>query len=248
MVFHPYNQPLRQKITLKIHKSAISEKDDIKYLGIMIDSTLTWKTHIENVSTKISKSIGLFYKIRHFVNLKIMRTLYYSLTYPYLIYAIEVWGSADITHLNRLLILQKRIVRLITFADKRFDDFSFAPSDPLFFKLEILKISDIFKMMVSKFIFKCLNKTNPVNFHFWYNSTSQVHNHNTRSKSVDIDNSVLTRTLFIPIARTTHYGLKLLKVQGPKIWNKLSPLLRINTSINSFIKELKKKSISEYNY
>ena len=44
-----------------------------------------------------------------------------------------------------------------------------------------------------------------------------------------------------------HYGLKLLKVQGPKIWNKLPPSLRINTSINSFIKELKKNLINLYN-
>ena len=248
VVFHPYNKPLRQKITLKIHKSAISEKDHVKYLGIMIDSTLTWKVHIDNVSTKISKSIGLLYKIRHFVNLKIMRTLYYSLVYPYLIYAIEVWGSADITHLNRLLILQKRLVRLITFSDKRLDDYSFTTSDPIFFKLKIHKINDIFKIMVSKFIFNCLNKTNPVNFHSWYNTTSQIHNHNTRSKSIDIDNSIITRTLFIPVARTTHYGLKLLKVQGPKIWNKLPPSLRTKDTVsNSFMKELKIFLINEYN-
>ena len=95
VVFHPYNKPISHKITLKIHKRAISEKNHIKYLGILIDSTLTWKAHIDNVSTKISKSIGLLYKIRHYVNLKIMRTLYHSLVYPYLTYAIEVWGSAD---------------------------------------------------------------------------------------------------------------------------------------------------------
>ena len=80
---------------------------------------------------KFPTSIGLLYKIRPFVNLKIMRTLYYSLVYPYLLYAIEVWGSADITHLNRLLILQKRLVRLITFSDKRLDDYSFTTSDPI---------------------------------------------------------------------------------------------------------------------
>ena len=101
--------------------------------------------------------------------------------------------------------------------------------------------------MISKFIFKCLNKTNPANFHYWYKLTSEVHNHNTRSKSIDIDNSITTRTLFIPIARTSHYGLKLLKVQGPKIWNNLPPLLRINDSLNSFIKELKKILLNAYN-
>ena len=73
VVFHPYNKPLQQNITLIINKNAITEKDHVKYLGVIIDSTLTWKNHINNVSSKISKSIGLLYKIRHFVNIKIMK-------------------------------------------------------------------------------------------------------------------------------------------------------------------------------
>ena len=171
VIFHPYNKPMRKKITLKMHKNAISEKDHVKYLGIKIDSTLTWRTHIDNVTTKISQAIGSLYKIRPFVNFKIMKTLYYSLVYPHLIYAIEVWGSADDTHLNKILISQKRIVRLITFSDKRQSDYSFLPSDPLFYKMEILKVHDIFKLNISKFIFNCLNEKNPVNFHTWFKST-----------------------------------------------------------------------------
>ena len=246
VVFHPYNKPLKQKITLKIHKSAIKEKDCVKYLGILIDSTLTWKDHINNVIIKISKALGLLYKIRHYVNIKIMRMLYFSLVYPHLIYGIEVWGSADITFLNRIFILQKRIVRMITFTDKRLQDYSLLPSEPLFFKLNIYKIHDIYKLMISKFIFNCLKKTNPVNFNSWFKLTSHVHNHNTRSKFIDIDNTVVTRTLFIPLVRTTYYGLKSLKVQGPKIWNSLPPLLRNIDNVNSFIKQLKKYFISLY--
>ena len=45
LVFHPYNKPVMQRITIKIHKHAITEKSQIKYLGIMIDATLTWKAH-----------------------------------------------------------------------------------------------------------------------------------------------------------------------------------------------------------
>ena len=180
----------------------------------MIDSTLTWNIHIDKVTTKMSQAIGLLYKIRPFVNIKIMQSLYYSLVYPHLIYAIEVWGSADDTHLNRVFILQKRIVRMINFTDKRQIDYSFPPSDPLFYKMDMLKVHDIFKLMISKFIFNCLNEKNPINFHSWYKLTTLSNKHNTRSKFVDIDNDVTTRTLNIPTARTTHCGLKLLKVQG----------------------------------
>ena len=246
MVFHPFNKPLTKKITIKIYKKAISEKDQVKYLGIMIDSTLSWRNHIDNVSTKISKTIGLLYKIRYFVDMKIIKTLYYSLVFPHLTYGIEVWGSVDDTHLNKLLVLQNKIVRLICYSDKRQADFSFSPCNPLFYKLEFHKIHDIFKINLSKFIFKCLNKMSPKNFHSWYQLTSLLNRYNTRSKFVNIDNSIETKTLFVPSARTSHCGLKLLKVLGTKIWNSLPPLLRTNESIHNFNKKLKSILINNY--
>ena len=114
LVFHPYNTPMKQRITLKIHKKAIAESDYIKYLGIMIDSTLSWNIRINKISKTISRATGLLYKIRPFVNNKILKMLYYSLVYPHLNYVTEVWGSADPVHLNRIFILQKRIVRMLT--------------------------------------------------------------------------------------------------------------------------------------
>ena len=247
VIFHPYNKPLNKKITIKIYKNAISEKDHVKYLGILIDSTLTWRTHIDNLSSKLSKNIGLLYKIRPYIDTKLMKTLYYSLIYSHLTYGIEVWGSADYIHINRILISQKKIVRLITFCDNRQEDYSFLPSNSLFYTLKLHKIHDIFKLNVSKFIFKCLNKSTPINFHSWYKLTSQIHNYNTRSKFANYQNLIKTRTLFVPTARTTHYGLKLLKVQGSKIWNELPPLLRISDHINNFIKELKIILLESYN-
>ena len=73
----------------------------------MIDFTLSWHTHIENISKKMSRGIGLLYEIRPFVNIKMMKTLYYSLVYPHLLYDIEVWGSAGTSDINSLLVLQK---------------------------------------------------------------------------------------------------------------------------------------------
>ena len=91
--------------------------------------------------------------------------LYYALIYPHLNYAIEVWGSADSTHLNKLLILQKRIVRMICLSDRRRDDFSFPTANPLFQQLGFLKVHDIFILRLSKSVFNCLNRTTPVIFH-----------------------------------------------------------------------------------
>ena len=35
-----------------------------KFLGVFIDENVTWKAHINSISTKISKSIGILYRTR----------------------------------------------------------------------------------------------------------------------------------------------------------------------------------------
>jgi len=215
----------------------------------MIDSGLSWQAQIDNLSKKISRSIGLLYKIRSFVNKHIIKMLYYSLVYSHLTYAIEIWGSADNIHLNRLVILQKRAVRLLSYSDKRREDYSLTPSDPLFFKMELHKVCDIFKLRIAKFIFTSLDKSNPTNFHSWFKLIDQIHHYNTRSKYVDIDKSITTRTLFIPTSRTTHYGLKLTKVLGAKLWNNLPSFLRVdNLSLQPFLRNLKTYLIDLYEH
>ena len=66
----------------------------------------------------ISRSLGIMYKLRPFLPLKIMKNVYYSLIYSNLVYGIEVWGSACKTELNKLLVLQKRAMRLMTYNDQ----------------------------------------------------------------------------------------------------------------------------------
>ena len=48
IIFHPYNKPLKQHVTLKINNKAIIEKDNIKYLGVIIDSRLNWNSYFSS--------------------------------------------------------------------------------------------------------------------------------------------------------------------------------------------------------
>ena len=47
IIFHPFNKPSKQNVTIKINKKALNETEGIKYLGVIIDSSLSWKHHIE---------------------------------------------------------------------------------------------------------------------------------------------------------------------------------------------------------
>ena len=85
----------------------LERKGYVKYLGVLIDSTLTWRQHILFISSKISKSLGIISRLRHFVPTDTLLSIYQSLIQPYITYGIAVWGQAAQTNLDKLLIWQK---------------------------------------------------------------------------------------------------------------------------------------------
>ena len=157
VIFAAVNKP-RKNVTILLGNKAIAEKTYVKYLGVLIDSKLKFKEHISSVNKKIARTVGLLYKLRHYMNQETLVMVYYSLIYPFLIYAVPIWGNACITFINPIHILQKKVVRLIHFKDRS------THSAPLFNLLKILNIHDIHKLETLKFVFDCLHKTNPMQY------------------------------------------------------------------------------------
>ena len=123
VTFHPYQKQLDYTVDLKICDTdsntyiSMEHKDYVKYLGVLIDSSLAWKYHISHVASKISESIGKISKSRHFVPRSTLVNIYRSLIVPHLSYGIVVWGQAAKVHLDKILKLQKRVLRLLYFGD-----------------------------------------------------------------------------------------------------------------------------------
>ena len=114
VIFHAINKP-KVPVTILINKQAIDEVKYVKYLGILIDSQLTFKNHIDELTKKISRAICVLYKLRSFVTTKILTNVYYAIVYPFLLYGISVWGNASKTLITPIHILQKKFVRLATY-------------------------------------------------------------------------------------------------------------------------------------
>ena len=120
-IFHPYQKRLEYEVKLKIFCGlsntyiSLKRENYVKYLGVIIDSNLSWKYHISHIASKISRMIGIIAKLRHFVPISTLHNIYRSLILPYISYGIVVWGQAAKTHLNKILKLQKRALRLINF-------------------------------------------------------------------------------------------------------------------------------------
>src|SRR6218665_1143286 len=78
---------------LVIDNTEIPQVNSVKFLGIYVDQHLTWKIHLENVASKISKNIGIISRIAYLIPTNVRLTLYYSLIYPYIAYCNIIWAS-----------------------------------------------------------------------------------------------------------------------------------------------------------
>ena len=101
------------EVKLKLNQVEIDRVYETKFLGVIIDHKLCWKPHIEYIKRKISKSIAILYKTRDMLNKKCLHILYYSLIFPYLTYCVEVWVNVYKTNIDRIIKLQKRVIRII---------------------------------------------------------------------------------------------------------------------------------------
>ena len=99
-----------QNMNLKMDGSMVNRLKDCKFLGVIIDENLTWMRDINlvHVTSKISKNIGVMHKLSDTI-----KSLYYTLVYPYIHYGNIVWANNYPSKLTRIILLQKRVVRII---------------------------------------------------------------------------------------------------------------------------------------
>ena len=99
---------------LFINNVKIKSENSLKFLGVMIDENLTWKTDVKLVENNISKSIGLLFKASRSLNSKSLQSIYLALVHPYINYANIARVSTNKTYLNRILGKQEQVARIMS--------------------------------------------------------------------------------------------------------------------------------------
>ena len=90
-----------------MNKSLLSKIQTHRYLGVILDSKMSWTQHIAYVNNKVAKGIGVMLKATPYLDRRSLVNLYKTYIYPYLIYCVESWGNAPNCHLDQLYVLQK---------------------------------------------------------------------------------------------------------------------------------------------
>ena len=124
----------------------LESKYYIKYLGWLIKTLLGNNYHIDAISAKISKTVGLISKLRHSIFRHILLYIYQKVIHPFLNYGLAAWGQASKTFLIKILILQKEVLRMMYFMDIR------EHAIPLFIDADILPVTFMYYKAVASLL------------------------------------------------------------------------------------------------
>ena len=109
ILFYSSSKKITAFITIKIRRKKIKQENHVCFLGVLLDSTLSWKTPILlNYPKKLSRVLGSFYKIRQYAPLETLMLLYHGLFESLLSYEIIVWGLTYPSLTEKIYILQKK--------------------------------------------------------------------------------------------------------------------------------------------
>lgn len=206
----------------KIENVRINLEKSCKFLGVHVDSGLTWGPHIKLVALKLSRCCGVLCQLKRFLDSGVLRLIYYALFESIATYACEVWGRSAKCHMDRLIKLQKRAVRNIcksTFL---------AHTKPLFDRIKIEPLDQLVKSRTIVAFYKLINCVGPDVLVEKVLATKTNHWYTTRQ----------CLGLRPPRARK-NYRQNSFIVVGVKLWNKAPVMLRLENKLSKFKSKLK---------
>jgi hypothetical protein len=212
IVFRPLRNKPDNRFTLKLNRITLYESSKIKYLGLILDKTLTWKHHIFELRKKLSRAVGILYKMRTLnASNNVLLSLYHSLFHSHMSYGICIYGTAESQYISKIILIQKRAIRLISKAPFN------AHTEPLFKNLRVLNFSKTLELQLSMLMWQHDHGELPDCFNSYFKKVSAIHTHNTRAAS----SKKLSENILV---NTDLYGKKMFQFIGPRVFNKIVDL------------------------
>jgi len=100
-------------IDIQLAGTNIERKTDARFLGVIVDDKLTWSSHIAAIKTKMMRYVGIMYKIKRHLPIKVMLQIFQSFVQSHLNYCSLIWGFAAKSHIDSLFCKQKQGIRAV---------------------------------------------------------------------------------------------------------------------------------------
>ena len=121
-----------------INNHTITKTDAYKYLGVTIDQHLKWNKHISLTATRIRKTIYKFRRLRHILDLDILRQTYHAIVQSIAEYGLLAWGGAFPSHLHPLEVALRSVLRVAMCKPRRY------PSSQLLTDFHVLSLTQLY--------------------------------------------------------------------------------------------------------
>ena len=157
-------------LDLRINDKQIKKVDTFNFLGLTLNKRLNWNDHINSIASKISSTVGVLNKLKHFLPTSILKKIYSSLILPRLYYCNLIWGYKP----KRISNIQRRAIRII--CKQKYN----SHTEPLFKSLKMLTVEDIHISKKLSFYYQFEN--NKVPSYFWMYMFHANSKSKTRSK------------------------------------------------------------------
>ena len=118
---------------------------------MLIDKNLNWNYHVINLCKQLSRANGVLSKLRYNAPLDICLQVYYAIFFSHLTYGCNLWGLTSEENLSKIEILQKKCVRILSFAPFN------SHSNELFINLGLIKMRDLISLNQLKLVYDFLN-------------------------------------------------------------------------------------------
>ena len=208
-------------------------EEEAIFLGITIDSHLSWESQCSHVASKISRSCGAINRVKKLLPPSSLKILYSSLILPHLQYGLAAWGGCSGQSRKRITAVQKRVIRVIS------KSYYMSHTEPRMKKFGLLKLEQLYEQQSSTLIHDIINKRAPKVMGNLINLEREATSHNLRNHQSD------PHQLRPPLARTKT-STNSLRTKGPQIWNQLPNELRSITSKSIFKSRLKQHYLEQY--
>ena len=212
IIFKRKNKQIQKHLNFRVSGQKIEITNSVKYLGIQLNDSLTWKTHLISLLPKLNRAIGLLSKIRCYTPKYLLKTIYYSLFNCHLIYACQVWGHEKSALFRKIENLQDKALRIINFLPNN------CPISGTYEKLNILKLRDFIRLQNALFVKKCLEGEIPSPFKNFFEKSQIIHETRTSIKNC----------VTVPVVETETYGTNSIKFQAINTWNELQQTTNVD--------------------
>ena len=108
--------------------------NEVKYLGLVANKFLEWRTHFTHLKKKLNRAISLLSKICHHTSQNLLKPIYFLLFNSHLIYGCQIWGQEQSNEFKKVEKHQEKAIKIIEFLPND------APITKTMKELKILKL------------------------------------------------------------------------------------------------------------